>query len=797
MRPLQPAVGPAWIPDFQLQGVRASRRSNLLIRRKKSPPHPFQPIRGGTYLLSYMMEPPDSSGSSGSSTGVGSDPSTSLWLSVGQGELGEVLGAQLPADVQGTDGLDEEHVRLETASGKEPAHRAFVKKAAGFAEIADGFLESRRRRGTSAPASLWTFHLPGRRVVQLVLLMVLLVHFMSLLFLLKKTVANVAQSQKPSVGARFQDEADFEPEEEEPQQPPDELRLELPVDDEHMNKYERQLGRESRMLQKAWVDADLQTQQIFARLFTPGRDAAGALQPFLQLEETVMSFKRPSFADLEGFGEHLRSRWNEEAANEDQTSKAQEGRAEAKGAADVQDGLKQKTELSKEAKARAEAIGQGTSFKRGLELGKAAPVREKFESYVRFVIALNRMRIPQRKAESFEESGEENEDAEQDDEESGEEYDLTDSEALDSENERQEDDKQAGAHEASGAEQAGIKKSKRSEETQGNEEVKETNKDVAQGGGDFSFVEKSSGEASSDTKHEFGQGGEASGEEQQAHDAEPEGERTIMKFGRAARLDERAKEKLVSEANESRKVYAARLKLVTALMKAARRRIRAIGVSLSFVSQHRVSSPLYGLRGYPMPSLELLKRKPRQPAGYSKLYEQLQDRIFPAPESDAPDSANVPLELIDRLVNAVRLSDLLIEQDQGVAASFSQFFRVVRRSKGYDEEAADLEHLGAGSQLPMDPGGHVVFPVALFRAVVGNLKALHDLSFITDETIGDWSQTWTIDHVWAQTYKLSDTERERTAALHRIKQSLRKSWSAVQGKAVADDDAFLLALYLL
>ncbi|KAL8446706.1 hypothetical protein Emag_004654 [Eimeria magna] len=749
------------------------------------------------------MGSPDSS----SCNAVGSkQPSTPVDSSELDG--GEVSGAQPPVDAEGTDGLDEEQVHLEAGSSKEPVRTASVKKGGGFAEIAEIFLEARRRRGTFKPASFWVLRLPGQRIIQLLLLMVIVVHCISLVSLLKGTIADVAQSQKQSAGASLQDKTVAELEEAGTQHSPEELSLALPIDDQHMDKYERRLGRAARLLQKAWLEADSQTQQIFARLFTPGRDVAGALNPFLQLEKTARSFGRPPFADPEDVEEdveeQLRSGQDEEGASGDGNSNAHEGVAEIEGAEKVQDGLEQMTESSEEDKARADAIGQATLPKRGLEVNKGATVRDKFEAYVRLVIAVNRLRSPGRGAHDFlEKSEEESEsaEAEEDDEESGDEYDLMDTGALDLVEASKEYTKQAGAHEASVAdEETGVtRKSKRTEGIQTTEESEETNEHAAKRGSEAYSAETFSGEALSNTEHEFGRGVKALGEEQQAREAESKGETTDMRPGtRAVRVAERVEERLVSEVNESRKVYAARLKLVTALMKAARRRIQAIGVSLSFASQHRVSSPLYGLRGYPMPFLEMLKRKPRHPAGYSRLYEQLQDRIFPAPESDAPDTANVPLELIDRLANAVRLSDLLIEQDQGVAASFNQFFRVVRTSKEYDdEEAGDLEHLAASSRLSMDPGGHIEFPVALFRAVVGNLKALHDLSFITDETIRDWSEKWTIDNIWAQTYKLCDAERERTAALHRIKQSLRKSWSAAQGKAVADDDVFLLAIYLL
>ncbi|KAL8431300.1 hypothetical protein ACSSS7_005385 [Eimeria intestinalis] len=723
--------------------------------------------------------------SSGSKT-VGVSPSTSLESSEVL-EVGEVSGAQLPADVEGTEALGAGQVHLESASGKEPVHRAFFKKVSGFAELAEGFLEARRRRDASKPASSSAFRLSGQRAVHLVLLALILVHCISLLVILKKTIADVAQLQKLSVGAQ--------PEEAEQQQPVEELSLALPIDDGHMDKYERQLGTAARLLQEAWLEADPQTQQIFARLFTPGNDVAGALHPFLRLEKTVRLFKRPPFADLKGFDEQLQSRWDEGGADGDRSSSVQEGSAATEVAAQVQDELKQRTELSKEDKGRADAAGQPTSSRHGLKLEKGAIIRENFESYVRRVIAANRLRSPGRKAEEdFGESEEDSEFAGSEDDESGEEYDLSDIETQDlAEEVQRQNNKQAGAHVES-AEEVGVeRKSMREEITQGDEELKETEEDAALAGGEVSVENQSLGEAPSNTEQEGERGSEAFGEDRQAREAEKEGGEMEMKLARRA-----VKERLVREANESRKVYAARLKLVTALMRAARRRIQAIGVSLSFVSQHRVSSPLYGLRGDPMPFLETLKRKLSQPVGYSRLYEQLQDRIYPAPQSDAPDAANVPVELVDRLVNAVRLSDLLIEQDQGVAASFNHFFSVVRTNKDHDEEgAADFERLGAGSRLPMDPGGHVEFPVALFRGVVGNLNTSPALSFITDETIRGWSENWTLDYIWAQTYKLCDAERERTAALHRIKQSLRKSWSEVQGGAVGDDDVFSLALYLL
>ncbi|KAL8446866.1 hypothetical protein Emed_004745 [Eimeria media] len=680
-------------------------------------------------------------------------------------------------------------VHLEADFSKEPLYKAFVKEAAGFAQLAELYLEARRRRGTVKPASSSAFRLPGQRIIQFLLLMLVLVHCISLLSLLKSTIAEVSQSQKHSVGASLPGKSGAELDEEEKQHSPEELSLALAIDDEHMDKYERRLGRAARLLKKAWLEADSQTQQIFVRLFTPGRDlawlltpgkaVAGALNPFLQLEQTARSFKRPTLADFKDTEEQHRSREGAEGVDDHRNSNAHRGVADIEGTGKVPDGLKQVPDRSED-KARADAKGQGTSREHKLAGVKGATVRDKFESYVRFVIALNRLKSPNRGAdESFEQSEDESESADEgDDEESGDEYDLRDAEALDSLEASKGYTNQAGAHEATGAEdEAGVEgQSKRTEEAHADEELDKMN-----------------------AKHEFRPRMKASEEDERAREAESEGEATDLKPGeRAARAAERVKQRLVREVNQSRRVYAARLKLVTALLKAARRRIEAIGVSLSFADQHRVSSPLYGLRGHPMPFLDKLKKRPRHPAGYSRLYEQLQDRMFPAPESSNPDVANVPSELIDRLANAVKLSDLLIEQDQGVAASFNQFLRVVRTNEKYDEEdTADLEHLSAGSRLSMDPEGRVEFPVALFRAVVGNLKALHELSFITDDLIGDWSENWTIDNIWAQTYKLCDAERERTAALYRIKQSLRNFWSGAQGKAVANDDVFLLALYLL
>ncbi|KAL8438013.1 hypothetical protein Efla_003553 [Eimeria flavescens] len=743
----------------------------------------------------------NSNGSSGSSHS-GLDPSPMVDTS---GVRDDSADASVPLDINESAGSDAVHLRGTPGGGL--AEDVAGGRAAGLKRFfsnllpEDVFLKAQEHRLPRVP------RVAVQRGLQLLLLAVVLVHVAAFSeFLRKKWVKGRGELQ-PGAGLHAllgEGAGEEEAEEEEHLYPVEGLDVQLPVDDESMDRYEDQFNKASRELTRAWQEADRLTREVFARYYTPyPKDVENALQPFMHIAEVVASYKRPRLEEEDASGEqHEEGGAAEDTAGEQQKADAGAQRVESSTPKKKVSAVHERAEEALQDVSLPAVYPSPSEDKldeqkrhssgRDVEVGKVARLRAKFEVYIRLMAALRRVQDSRRQEgiEVKEAEPPEGEAAEQSHSDSSHVHTPGDDEATDSA-------EQTGI----AATQTDAREEEVEEEEQASEGTSETDDHAAESEADVLFRNEL-GRIALGLMHDTESGSQADEEAAQAVDAEQiaakEARRVRKAEKKAARLAMQARRRRSKEVREQRRLYAARQRVATALMVAARRRLTAIRSSLRFVEENRVSSPVYGVRGAPMPLLEKLKRKGRNPVGCSALYEQLKNRVFPAPESERPDVAKVPQELVDRLANAVKLSDMLIQQDLEVAAAFSKFLGGVHRSSLEEEDDLDdLQQLAAGSRLPIDPEGEMVFPVAFFRAVAGNLEALHQESFISDETIADWARKWSTENIWAQAYKLSYSERERTAAIQRIKAALRKEWSPSQDAGSRRDDVFLLALFLL
>lgn len=251
----------------------------------------------------------------------------------------------------------------------------------------------------------------------------------------------------------------------------------------------------------------------------------------------------------------------------------------------------------------------------------------------------------------------------------------------------------------------------------------------------------------------------------------------------------------IQEEREEKKVYACRLLFSTGLLNAARKRLELIQESRRFAWRMPLASPVHGLEGH-MPSLENMKRRTRL-IGYTQLFWDLRDRpLPPAPVPERQDFT-VPRDLVTKLSNTIKLSDMLIRQDREVASAFDAFLETIGRHPSEGDASKGTRELAKGNTLAMPLKKDRPFPAYLFRATPSDLEKLRSESTIPVELIGDLMKDWTLENIFSQLKRLVARERKRFDATQGMKRRIREEWAETQHPQPTNEDAFLLALFLL
>lgn len=248
-----------------------------------------------------------------------------------------------------------------------------------------------------------------------------------------------------------------------------------------------------------------------------------------------------------------------------------------------------------------------------------------------------------------------------------------------------------------------------------------------------------------------------------------------------------------TEGETERAIYAAQVRLVTGLLKAAGIRLASIDKSASFTNDNAVASPLNNI---PFTSLSSTKLKQQNSSlvGFSSFVEALGNRPVP---SDMPTGEQgLPEVLVRKLTNAVLASDMHIEHDTQVLAVFNEYVSGIGKMPSIEEQAADVELLAQGERLPM-PRGARPFPLALFKTVLNGFGQFHSDFRIPADVIKSWAENWTIEGALSHLRELEQRQKTRLEVLLATKKDIVQEWLATQAKPLKGTDLFTLCVFLL
>lgn len=251
----------------------------------------------------------------------------------------------------------------------------------------------------------------------------------------------------------------------------------------------------------------------------------------------------------------------------------------------------------------------------------------------------------------------------------------------------------------------------------------------------------------------------------------------------------RAKRPPAEEKGEAaRALYAAQVRVVTGILKAATIRLASIDKLAAFTKTSAVEVQVNN-----MPPSTQMEEQDSGVVGFSSLVEALGNRPVPPEKSTGK---GIPKLLVRNLANAVLSSDMSIDYDKQVLGVLREHLSGIGTTLSIEEQAAEFEILAKQELLPM-PEGVKPFPLALFKTVLNGFGQFHDDFYISADVIESWARLWTVEGALSYLRELEHREKTRREVLLGAKDDIVNDWVAMDPGPLGGTDLFTLGVFLL